>query len=750
MATFEALRLRAAIISAIAYVLFGIACTQIPLVNTLGYEFAFVTALFVAVTMPFTRRSVRRAVEDAPPTESFRDLVAMHLALLALPLSVMMLNASFVKNCALETGVLLFLFIPVPTLLFTSAIIVGLSFFTTRFLTPIYFVFFFLLLLQPFVSAYLHPQLFAFNHLFGMFIGLSWDETQPPFTTLFLFRLVTIAWTLLILFTISALARRGVHPQLSRYIGQKICIALALVAIALSFLQSDELGFTNSRAHARKVLGAEVNTEHFTIVYDPRSFDQKEIQRVADEHEFQLEEVEAELETKFGHRITSFLYPSREIKRKLLGTESSQVARPWAYEIHLSSDGWRDAIRHELVHVVAGEFAPYLVHAPIVGWYGLVEGLAMAVEWDDGNRTLHEYTAAMRRDGLLPSLQSIMTTRGFLSNASHVSYVASGSFCRWLVETIGVKQMKEIYRRDDLDLMKETPLFVLERRWHRFLDTLSGDKPDRITTSFLFGGQPLYRKVCARAITELLREARSSRDRGDHIAATHQFLDADEMAPNLSAAVGIVSSLFAQGKYDSVLAVTTAYLHNSRRHATLLPLYLARGDAARELGDESEARRCYDFLIEKNIGYGWTDAALMRRAALDDSIAGAKVFSMLSKLARGTIGAVDSLHRTVADSLRLILSESPSCGAAQMCFAKLLLQDSSVRQSDIDALLPLNADRAIAHKLRMMRGALFYRIERYNEASQEYLHAATLSATQTERNRSDLGLRRCWWKLRHR
>jgi len=40
----------------------------------------------------------------------------------------------------------------------------------------------------------------------------------------------------------------------------------------------------------------------------------------------------------------------------------------------------------------------------------------------------------MLAQGLLPRARSVISTAGFVSNSSSLSYVASGSFCRWLID----------------------------------------------------------------------------------------------------------------------------------------------------------------------------------------------------------------------------------------------------------------------------------------------------------------------------
>jgi len=60
-------------------------------------------------------------------------------------------------------------------------------------------------------------------------------------------------------------------------------------------------------------------------------------------------------------RIVSYIYRDRATKAPPARNGDVAGGPAVVREIHLSADGWRESLKHELVHVVSGSFAPYLV-----------------------------------------------------------------------------------------------------------------------------------------------------------------------------------------------------------------------------------------------------------------------------------------------------------------------------------------------------------------------------------------------------
>ncbi len=528
-------------------------------------------------------------------------VLALHLtlagwALLFVPAAILTANAMFVRNCAMLEGALFWLLIPFMTVAFSSATLVFLEALLGRRGVWAWYALLLLLLAQPFVQIYTQPRLYAYNHVFGMFLGLSWDQSQPPFLALLLYRCSTLAYAAAMLVVTAALrALKNPHPD--PVLRRRLAMAfLPAVAAVLFFTFFDaELGLGNSYAHLRRVLGSEYRLGSVRIVYDAASMDSAEVHRMAEEQLFQLDRIRAELGVRFEREVTAYVYPDDASKHRLLGTETSDLARPWRAEIHLSADSWPLTVKHELVHVVAGSFGPWIIRTPFLRVLGLTEGLAMAVEWSWGTRTLHEFCAGMLAQDILPHARTCIGTAGFATGTSSAGYVAAGSLTRWLMDSLGVATIRRAYSTDDLESAVGMRYDEIDRRWRIFLSGIPRALPDSLAVAYAFRRPSLFSAECPRALTERNRAAGEAMDARMPARAAALYREADRLSPNARSAFGLAGALYAAGRWDSVVAVTARYLADTTRAYSVFPLYLWQGSVEsrrfRRRGPRADAAR---------------------------------------------------------------------------------------------------------------------------------------------------------------
>jgi hypothetical protein len=606
---------RATAVHALLWFVAALAATQAGLVGLPGYESAVATGLLSAVltgpwalvllrrTMPSWRRDSRVLVRLVA---SLAGVAALQLLV---PIAVLGVNAAIRPSCEPLFGVLLIALIGLPAQLFTIALAGVLARLRRSIVAyAAYALVVAALLAHAVLTVYTHPQLFVYNHLFGVFIGFSWDEAQPLVATLAVYRIVTLAWALLLVTVAAVLAG---FPR-------RHTLLAALPAVLLimgAHIAGDRLGFSTSDTTLRRTLGGEHHSTHCIIHYDTTSFTFEQIVEVGRVHDSTLEEVSRTLGVSVP-RVRSHIYPDRSTKRKLLGTETSQIARPWSAQIHLDAANWRDALAHELVHVAAAEFGPPLFRTPVLRTYGLTEGLAMAVAEDPGPRTLHQQAAAMLHYGMLPSLTTILSTTGFLSGNPSLGYVASGSFCRWIIDTHGMPALRTMYAADDVRASGRDPQ-LLDLQWRWLLRLERRVEPDSLATLYAFRAPALFRKICPRTRTELHRAARIAVLRGDAAEAVRLYRKAELLSPNPRAALGLADAMLRTGAYDSVLAYSCRLLADTSRAYSVLPLLLWMGDAAFAKGERGVADSCYRVLLEERLP-GWpADSARVKLEKLE-------------------------------------------------------------------------------------------------------------------------------------
>lgn len=738
---------------AVVYGIYGLACTLIPPFNTLGYEFAALTGILCALTSaPFalsilSSGAFKKADSLVVYLRQFIRIVVVHSFLLLIPMAILTVNALIVPNCSMGVGAVLFVLVPYFTMLFSSALSLLVSSVVRGWLKYAFTIGILLVLLcaAPLV-VFENPQLFVYNHLFGVFLGFSWDETQPQFTSLLLYRLVTLAYAIIFVMEAYVISLKGRFGELARTTRTIVISSFLLSAtvIVSSFHYSDELRFTTSKAYLRSALSRAVETQHFILHYDPASVTRERVEELGEEHEFRLWQVEKLLRTGKLKRYEVFLYPNRETKRALLGTESSQIARPWAGELHLSLDAVEESIEHEIVHVVAAEFGPYVVRTPVIRCYGLTEGLAMAIEWNYGNRTLHQYAAALLAYGMLPPLENIISTGGFFGGNSSLGYVASGSFCRWVMETKGIDALKEAYRRDDVTTALGRSYEELDRSWRRFLATVPRDTPDSLAVMYAFKGPSILRKICARAITEANAQATAAYHAGLYDSALSLYRHADALQPNARAVFGQANALLKLGRYSELLHFTSKHLRDERRAHSVMPLRLWEGDAAWLSGNVSRAMRSYEELLTHRPA-GWpTERARFRLAAIERSAA-RHLFLRVIERQLHTESESDSIAQENLRDLREAWSTDTNDTFLRTALATALSRDSSARREAIRVLSFAQSGDEWFFDSQMLLGSLSLR-ERDVAFARRAFHRAFQSAVrEIDRLQGADQLDRCAW-----
>lgn len=770
------LQRRRALVVLAVFTATALLCAAVPLLNTLGYESALLFGLLTAWIGALLPLSMLRVFRRLSFTASARNAAAprpslsevfirwFHFTiagtiLLLVPMAVLTANAMFVRNCSMFDGALFWMLIPFLTTAFSAAVLL----FFDALLGPraiwAYYGLLGLLLLQPFVQIYTQPQLYAYNHMFGMFLGLSWDQSQPPFATLLLYRLSTLSYIVLLLTVAAALRMRRARGQdggLRRSIAMLFLLSLAAVLMFHFF--STQLGFTNSTAHLRAVLGSEYRLENIRIVYDASSMDSAAVRRVAEEHLFQLDRVIADLDVRWKHEITSYIYPDRATKRRLLGTESSDLARPWRAEVHLSADSWAETVKHELVHVVAGSFGPYLSRAPFIRVLGLTEGLAMAVEWSWGNRTPHEFCAGMLAQGILPHARQCIGTAGFLTNSSSSGYVASGSLTRWLMDSLGVEMIRHAYAEDDLEATSGMDYEEMNRRWRIFLGGVRRALPDSLAVAYAFRRPSLFSAVCPRVLTERNRAAGEAMESRRPARAFALYRDAEALAPNARSAFGLIGALYELRRWDSVVNVTRRYLSDSTRAFSLFPMLLWQGAALWQRHDSAAADSALTRLIIENLP-GWpTTFAGRLRWALRHGGGDARMTDTRMTDARNTDALMTIVTGTLrwdarrGDSLRLLrleelLRKNPEDPVIVEEYMRAAAVDTGGRKR------ALRAWRRIEHaaapdELRLFAVRLYYEERDWHEAQRLLRHLLNEPLRESVRNVVTEWLARCAWQLR--
>jgi len=361
------------------------------------------------------------------------------------------------------------------------------------------------------------PQVYAFNHFLGHLPGPLYDEALAVTPRLGWFRLETLllAGLLALLTSVSLEVREGrlARPRPSR--GGWVLLGLLVGAVALLEGNGPALGLRMTHAFLAEQLGGVRDTEHFRLHY-PRGLDREAVERLARDLEFRHHQLSQFLGGAPTERIRVYLYKTEEEKQALVGAGRTQFAKPWLAELHINDKPFpHTSLHHELAHVMAAPAGsgPFRVTTRLGLWplMGVIEGFAVAA--DDpiqGELTLHQWAAGMRRQKLAPDMRKLMGTQGFYQSAPSRAYTVAGSFLRFLADTYGPEKVRALYAHADFQLAYGRSLDELVTEWERYVDALPLDEA-AISRAFLrFRTGALFTRACAREVARLQKVAQEA------------------------------------------------------------------------------------------------------------------------------------------------------------------------------------------------------------------------------------------------
>lgn len=443
------------------------------------------------------------------------------------------------------------------------------------------------------------PQVYAFNHFLGHLPGPLYDEALEVSPRLAWFRLETglLCALLALLTTVSLDARTGrlAGPRLG--LGSGTALALLVGSIALLEAHAPALGLRMTDAALAEKLGGIRETPHFRFHY-PRGTRREEVDRMVRDMEFRHAQLSSFLGGAPSEPIRVYLYRSDEEKKELVGAGRTQFAKPWRYELHLNARPFpHTTLHHELAHVMAAPAGsgPFRVTTRWGLWplMGVIEGFAVAA--DDpiqGELTLHQWAAGMRRQGLAPDMRKLMGTEGFYQAAPTRAYTVAGSFLRYLADTYGAQKVRVLYAHADFPAAYGRSLDELVTEWERHLDALPLNEAALSRAFLRFRTGSLFTRTCAREVARLYEDARESLA-SDPDEALKLYRRAAELQPEEpNYVIGQAAALDQLDRTAEAAQVLAALAERSKEQPALeAEVAMDQADMALRLERLDEARR---------------------------------------------------------------------------------------------------------------------------------------------------------------
>jgi hypothetical protein len=312
--------------------------------------------------------------------------------LLIINFAVGMMSSLISKDCSIDSGVIFYLLIPFVTVVYSTALgsLTGSVFRKRGFIIGALILIF--TIIYSIYELYSQPHIFFFNPIIGYFPGSIYDKYIPITITLVLYRLIIIAWAVLI-FTFVNIFHSYKKGSIS--LSSLLLLFLLITALIFAYVKEESIGLRYSRKYIQNnVLPSTYETDHFLIHYDPGTKTGGEIEIIANDHEWRYNEISNYLDVALDNKINSYIYPNKESRKKYIGTRDATIAPPMHQEIHLVYEYFPiDVLKHELVHILSSEFGSNILK--ISPQLGLIEGLAVAVDWPINGMTKHQFAKTL-------------------------------------------------------------------------------------------------------------------------------------------------------------------------------------------------------------------------------------------------------------------------------------------------------------------------------------------------------------------
>ncbi len=542
----------------------GIGFGRLPLFGTLGFELSLAAALFAAPMSLDLGAAVAREMQRRPAEGIGRaryagrslapsTLVSVGLvtAVILIPAVICALRGIVVPTCDWRFGIEAYLALPVATAVLGGAlghalgVLAGPRRFAGAALAQVPLLFVAGAALWRFYAA---PPVFTYNAILGYFPGNLYDENVQLEMALLWSRLEQLAWVLTVVALVAIVldvptfrVTRASRPS-GRRIGAWVLALVAAGAGTVLRLESGALGYAIDPDDIQAALGGRIETEHFIIYYAKTPEIEEQIDVIAEDHELRYAQVTRLLGVQSSGKLGSYYFSDRDQKARWMGARDVEMAKPWRREIYLDHRSFpHGSLRHEIAHAVASEFgdpwfgvAMHRIYGIPFASPGLIEGLAVAIDWPGGydRLTPHEAVRALVTMGKRPSIAQLLSLQ-FFTFSSATGYTTAGSFLRFLLDTYGAERLRALYRSGgEFYASYGKPLSVLEAEWLQMIAKIQLPPGVVDASRERFRGTSVFDRPCPHAIAKRRELAQISAGQGDQRRAVTLMRDVCGDAPD--------------------------------------------------------------------------------------------------------------------------------------------------------------------------------------------------------------------------
>jgi tetratricopeptide (TPR) repeat protein len=721
----------------------ALVCTQIPLLNYLGFEFALLMSVIAGFCCGLYCISLWKKEPPSSSSEYWnfvRKTLFDSFLLASLPFVLLSVNALFVKNCSYLQGVRLYALYVLPAVILSVALGLIACIVARKRRISVFVVVFLSILVHVVVVTLARPQIFAFNPIVGYFPGFTYDETIEGELRLFVYRVGTFAVSVLLLAAGDLLYRRKLRkemhlPEDGRKVPAVAIIILCGAVCTGLYSVSDTVGFSSSEKFITDQLGGIIRTRHFRIVYPNKLLNDDQVRRLAILHEYLFDRLRTDLEVNPREPITTMIYASAAQKQRFIGAARTNFTKPWLRQVHLNLEDVEGMLKHELVHVMLAEQGlPFLQIAPNSG---LIEGSAVAAERIEYDEMLHDLSGQIVALGIRSNIEEMFSFSGFFRSYPGVSYALAGSFCRYLIDRYGISKFKAVYKTGKFETWYRKDLKTLVSDWKSVIEETHPTREQLLKAAYLFKRPPIFARECARVIANANAATRGLMEQGAYdkaLASAERSLSLTKSTEAISQKVNV---LFRLKRYNEAIMFAEQQLSDSAALQSLLTIRLVLGDSYYAIGNNEKATRQYGEVLKVNLNNSWNEASAIRLQL----VSSAELSNLLRPYVLGGL----------SDSARLALLEnfkgSPNSGR----LVQYLLGREYYAKGDYDrtvqilrSLAPMESSTLEYNRNRRLARSLFNK-EEYESAKVFYWQALNDAPNEAHAVELEELLQKCEW-----
>jgi hypothetical protein len=595
----------------LALIIINLYLTTIPLTNTLGYELSVINGILLFLSSGFIAIKLSKKEDD----KNFIDLISenkkIFLIINTLPFIISLISSIIISKCPIKDGFLFYLTITIPASFFglvTGFFSVALS---KKYSIPFFLLLFFLMLFSAAIEFFIHPQIYFYNSIFGFYPGTIYDEDLSVDRILIAYRIFNLAFFIGLVSLSEYLSGKN---RVSKFLAS---LLLIIIIVTFSYLKP-ALQFATDINRLESNLCNSILTESFQIHFSP-SMSQREVEYAAILHEYYLDQIMINLTMNTKHKIDSYIFKDRNQKRVLLGAGNADIAKPWLNQIYLNSSNYEVTLKHELVHVLGGEFGSTIFRIAENFNPSMIEGLAMSVENNYDGYPVHYMAKLAYQAGYKFPIDELFSGLNFFTKTSSISYIYSGSFIKYLSDKYGVEKIKKLYGDSDFTKIFGKNISTLALEYDVFLKNYQIDF-NKYKAQLYFGGTTIFKKFCPRAAAADVKKGWELFNKQNTNEALELFQKVFQYSNSYQSLSGIISCYSKEKKYVEAKKFLSRQLPNFRSSPYYFYLELAYGDLLIRCNEQFKAVNIYDSLLFQNPHIQYTNEVVIRNTILNEGL----------------------------------------------------------------------------------------------------------------------------------